>query len=210
MSAVHWCSGIGQISAASSSRSASGGSSRPPGQNAASRRASRAIHPVIAHTSGATWCSSPPSMYTVPRAASSRPTSSGRPPSRSGRAAAWAGLWVSHASAGAIVAVIDERVRSLVSMNWVTECTYCGSGDCVAQQAGDLRLVASGGRRARTGRRPWSGPRPARRRAAARRGCGGPGRPRTPGPRPRRGSRARSRRACRWRARRPSPGRRSR
>jgi hypothetical protein len=129
MSAVHWCSGTGQISAASSSRSDSGGSNLPPGQNAASRRASRAIHPVIAHTNGATWCSSPPSMYTVPPAPSSQPMSSGRPPCRCGSAAACAGLWVSQASAGEIVAVIEERVRSLVSMNWVTEWTYCGSGD---------------------------------------------------------------------------------
>ena len=69
MSAVHWSNGTGQISAASSNASVSGGSSRPAGCSAGSRRASRAMCPVSAETSGAVWVSSAPSMNTVPRSA---------------------------------------------------------------------------------------------------------------------------------------------
>ena len=113
MSAVQLSSGTGQISAASSSASVAGGSSRPPGARAAMRRASRAMCAVSAVTSGAVWPSSAPSRYTVPRSRSSVATSNGVPPV----AAAHAAGLVSHPSAGMIVAVIDVRVRSLVVRN---------------------------------------------------------------------------------------------
>ena len=61
MSAVHDSSGSGQMIAASSSASVSDGSSRPVGCLAARRRASRAMCPVNAVTSGAVCASSAPS-----------------------------------------------------------------------------------------------------------------------------------------------------
>ena len=64
--AVHWSSGTGQISAASLSARVSGGSSRPDGCSADSRRASRATWPASAVTSGAVCASSAPSIYRVP------------------------------------------------------------------------------------------------------------------------------------------------
>lgn len=65
MSAVQLSSGMGQISAASSSDSVRGRSSPLPGWSAAIRRASRTTWPVSAVTSGATWASSAPNINTV-------------------------------------------------------------------------------------------------------------------------------------------------